>query len=96
MNPIHLGITKSEYITILRNRNIRVSDNISMDNLLKTVKYLQKKEFRYIADARNVYTTDEMSNNDIIKPIYTDYHQKKQNAISERLARLRLNKFASR
>ena len=96
MNPIHLGITKSEYMNILRNRNIRVSDNISMDNLLKTVKYLQKKEFRYIADARNVYTTDEMSNNDIIKPIYTDYHQKKQNAISERLARLRLNKFASR
>ena len=96
MNPIHLGITKSEYITILRNRNIRVSDNISMDNLLKTVKYLRKKEFRYIADARNVYTTDEMSNNDIIKAMYRDYHRKKQNAISERLARLRLNKFASR
>ena len=44
MNPIHLGITKSEYINILRNRNIRVSDNISMDNLLKTVKYLRKKD----------------------------------------------------
>ena len=74
MNPIHLGITKSEYITILRNRNIRVSDNISMDNLLKSVKYLRKKDFRYIADARNVYKTDEMSNNDIIKAISTDYH----------------------
>ena len=45
-----------------------------MDNLLKTVKYLRKKDFRYIADARNVYTTDEMSNNDIIKAISTDYH----------------------
>ena len=74
MNPIHLGITKSEYINILRNRNIRVSDNISMDNLLKSVKYLRKKDFRYIADARNVYKTDEMSNNDIIKAISTDYH----------------------
>ena len=74
MNPIHLGITKSEYINILRNQNIRVSDNISMDNLLKTVKYLRKKDFRYIADARNVYKTDEMSNNDIIKAISTDYH----------------------
>ena len=74
MNPIHLGITKSEYINILRNQNIRASDNISMDNLLKTVKYLRKKDFRYIADARNVYTTDDMPNNDIIKAISTDYH----------------------
>ena len=71
MNPIHLGITKSEYINILRNQNIRASDNISMDNLLKTVKYLRKKDFRYIAD---VYTTDDMPNNDIIKAISTDYH----------------------
>ena len=37
-----------------------------------------------------------MSNNDIIKARYTDYHRKKQNAISKRLARFRLNKFASR
>ena len=96
MNPQHLGITKSEYINILRNQNIRVSDNISMDNLLKTVKYVRKKDFRYRADARNVHTTDEMSNNDIIKARYTDYHRKKQNAISKRLARFRLNKFASR
>ena len=42
MNPQHLGITKSEYINILRNRNIRVSDNISIDNLLKTIKYERK------------------------------------------------------
>ena len=96
MSPIHLGITKSEYINILRNQNISVSDNISMDNLLKTVKYLGKKDFRYIADARNVHTTDEMSNNDIIKAIYTDYHREKHSAISERLARLRLHQFASR
>ena len=42
MNPQHLGITKSEYINILRNRNFRVSDNISIDNLLKTIKYERK------------------------------------------------------
>ena len=42
MNPQHLGITKSEYINILRNRNIRVSDNISIDNPLKTIKYERK------------------------------------------------------
>ena len=42
MNPQHLGITKSEYINILRNRNIRVSDNISIDNLLKTITYERK------------------------------------------------------
>ena len=42
MNPQHLGITKSEYINILRNQNIRVSDNISIDNLLKTIKYERK------------------------------------------------------
>ena len=96
MNPQHLGITKSDYINILRNRNIKVSDNISMDNLLKTLKNLRKKDFRYRADARNVHTMDEMSNNDVIKARYTDYHQKKQNAISERLARLKLNKFSSR
>ena len=96
MNHTHLGITKSEYIKILRNRNVSVSDDIPMIILLNTVKYLRKKDFRYLAHPGNVHTTDNMSNSDIVKAIYTDLYRKKQNAIHKRLTRLRLNNFATR
>ena len=85
MNPTYLGITKSEYIKILRNRNIRVSDYIFMNTLLNTIKYLRNKDFRYLAHLPNVHTTNNMSNSDIVKAIYTDLHQKKQNAIRKKL-----------
>ena len=93
MNHTHLGITKSEYIKILRNQNVSVSDDIPMIILLNTVKYLRKKDFRYLAHPGNVHTTDNMSNSDIVKAIYTDLYRKKQNAI---FTRLRLNNFATR
>ena len=96
MNHTHLGITKSEYIKILRNQNVSVSDDIPMIILLNTVKYLRKKDFRYLAHPGNVHTTDNVSNSDIVKAIYTDLYRKKQNAIHKRLTRLRLNNFATR
>ena len=64
--------------------------------LLNTVKYLRKKDFRYLARLGKVPTTDNMSNSDIVKVIYTDLYRKKQNAIRKRLTRSRLNNFATR
>ena len=96
MNHTHLGITKSEYIKLLRNRNVSVSDDIPMIILLNTVKYLRKNDFRYLAHLGNVHTTDNMSNSDIVKAIYTDLYRKKQNAIRKRLTRSGLNNFATR
>ena len=96
MNHTHLGITKSEYIKLLRNRNVSVSDDMPMIILLNTVKYLRKKDFRYLARLGKVPTTDNMSNSDIVKAIYTDLYRKKQNAIRKRLTRSRLNNFVTR
>ena len=96
MNHTHLGITKSDYIKLLRNRNVSVSDDIPMIILLNTVKYLRKNDFRYLARLGKVPTTDNMSNSDIVKAIYTDLYRKKQNAIRKRLTKSRLNNFVTR
>ena len=56
-----------------------------MNTLLNTIKYLRNKDFRYLAHLPNVHTTNNMSNSDIVKAIYTDLHQKKQNAIRKKL-----------
>ena len=97
MNLKHLKITSEDYINILKNRGITVPSNISIDKLLKKVKYLKKKRnFRYITDTRGIPTTNNMSSDDLQTAIYTHFHKKKQDTISEILARSDLNKLAKR
>ena len=96
MNLKHLKITSEDYINILKNRGITVPSNISIDKLLKKVKYLKRRDFRYIADTRGIPTTNNMSSDDLQTAIYTHFHKKKQDTISEILARSDLNKLAKR
>ena len=44
MNLKHLKTRSEDYINILKNRGITVPCNISIDKLLKNVKYLKKKK----------------------------------------------------
>ena len=84
MNLNDLKITSEDYINILKNRGIMIPSNISIDKLLKKVKYLKKKrDFRYIADTRGITTTNNMSSDDLQNAIYTHFHKKEQDTISE-------------
>ena len=44
----NLDSTKSEYLSILRNRGKYISPSISFDKLLKKVKYLKKRDLKYL------------------------------------------------
>ena len=72
-----LKITKSEYLSILRNRGKSVSPSISYYKLLKKVKYLKKRDLIHLLTIRGI-VIDEYSLNNIIDALFKDIHKKKQ------------------
>ena len=72
-----LKITKSEYLSILRNRGKSVSPSISYYKLLKKVKYLKKRDLIHLLTIRGI-VIDEYSLSNIIDALFKDIHKKKQ------------------
>ena len=52
-----LEITKEGYIKLLKNRGKAVKSDISDDKLLRKVKYFTKKDFKNLANIRNIVIT---------------------------------------
>ena len=89
-----IKITKNDYLSILKNRGITASDNISRNKLLRKVKYLKEHNLKHLATLRNIPILDDMSINDTVNTLYKAYHKKKQDAITEKLERLNLHRLA--
>ena len=81
-----LKITKSEYLSILRNRGKSVSPSISYDRLLKKVNHLKKRDLIYLLTIRGV-VIDEYSLDNIIDALFKDIHKKKQANVVEDIYR---------
>ena len=50
----NLEITKSEYLSILKNRGKYISPSISFDKLLKESKYLKKRHLKHLLSVRGI------------------------------------------
>ena len=72
-----LKVTKSEYLSILRNRGKSVSPSIPYDKLLKKVKYLKKRDLIHLLTIRGI-VVDEYSLDKIIDALFKDIYKKKQ------------------
>ena len=77
-----LEITKSGYLSILRNRGKSVWPSISNDKLLKKVKYLKKSDLIHLLTIRGI-VLNEYSLDNIIDAIFKDIHKKKQANVVE-------------
>ena len=64
-----LGITRLEYIDILRNRGKQVSSEISDDSLLRKVKYLKKRDLIHLATIRGL-VLNETNVKNILDPLF--------------------------
>ena len=71
-----LKVTKSEYLSILRNRGKSVSPSISYDKLLWNLKYLKKRGLIHLLTIRGI-VIDEYSLGKIIDALFKDIHKKK-------------------
>ena len=80
----NLEITKSEYLSILKNRGKYISPSISFDKLLKKSKYLNKRDLKHFLSIRGIEIDDNDSLKDIINALLKNVHRKKQaNVINE-------------
>ena len=77
-----LEITKSEYLSMLRNRGKSVWPSISNDKLLKKVKYLKKSDLIHLLTIRGI-VLNEYSLDNIIDALFKDIHKKKQANVVE-------------
>ena len=77
-----LEITKSEYLSMLRNRGKSVWPSISNDKLLKKVKYLNKSDLIHLLTIRGI-VLNEYSLDNIIDALFKDIHKKKQANVVE-------------
>ena len=77
-----LEITKSGYLSILRNRGKSVWPSISNDKLLKKVKYLNKSDLIHLLTIRGI-VLNEYSLDNIIDALFKDIHKKKQANVVE-------------
>ena len=82
----NLEITKSEYLTILRNRGKSASPHISYNRLLKKVKYLKKRDLIHLLTIRGI-VIDEYSLDNIIDVLFKDIHKKKQTNVVDDIYR---------
>ena len=82
----NLKITKSEYLSILRNKGKSVSPSISYDKLLKKVKHLKKRDLIYMLTIRGV-VIDEYSLDNIIDALFKDIHKKEEPNVVEDIYR---------
>ena len=79
----NLEITKSEYLSILRNSGKYVSPSISYDKLLKKVKFLKKRDLIHLLTIGGI-VIGEYSLDSIIDALLKNIHKKKQaNIINE-------------
>ena len=80
----NLEITKSEYLSILKNRGKYISPSISFDKLLKKGKYLKKRDLKHFLSIRGIEIDDNDSLKDIINALLKNVQRKKQaNVINE-------------
>ena len=80
----NLEITKSEYLSILKNRGKYISPSISFDKLLKKSKYLKKRDLKHLLSVRGIEIDDDDSLKNIINALLKNVHKKKQaNVINE-------------
>ena len=80
----NLEITKSEYLSILKNRGKYISPSISFDKLLKKSKYLKKRDLKHFLSIRSIEIDDDDSLKNIINALLKNVHTKKQaNVINE-------------
>ena len=77
-----LEITKSAYLSMLRNRGKSVWPSISNDKLLKKVKYLKKSDLIHLLTIRGI-VLNEYSLDNIIDALFKDIHKKKQANVVE-------------
>ena len=82
----NLEITKSEYLSILRNRGKSASPHISYNRLLKKVKYLKKRDLIHLLTIRGI-VIDEYSLDNIIDVLFKDIHKKKQTNVVDDIYR---------
>ena len=74
----YFEISKNEYVNILKNRGKTVSSSISMNKLLKKVKYLTKKDLKHLLTIRNIDINNDNLTENIINTLSKDIHEKKQ------------------
>ena len=81
-----LGITRQEYINILRNGGKQVSSKVDGDTLLRKVKYLEKRDLIHLATIRGI-VLNEKSLKNIPDVLFKDLHQKKLINLKDELYR---------
>ena len=68
-----LGITRLEYIDILRNRGKQVSSKITDDSLPRKVRYLKKRDLIHLATIRGL-VLNETNLKNILDPFFKDIY----------------------
>ena len=86
----NLEITKSEYLSILRNRGISLSPSTSIDKILQKIKYLKKPDLIHLLTIRGI-VTDEYSLDSIIDALLKNVHERKQSKVIDELYRYHHN-----
>ena len=81
-----LGITRQEYIDILRNGGKQVSSKVDGETLLRKVKYLKKRDLIHLATIRGI-VLNEKSLKNIPDVLFKDLHQKKLINLKDELYR---------
>ena len=83
----NLEKTKTEYLSILRNRDKSVTPSILFDNLLQKVKYLKKRDLKQLLSIRGIDINDDDSVKNIINALLKNIHKKKQADVINELYR---------
>ena len=83
----NLEKTKTEYLSILRNRDKSVTPSILFDNLLQKVKYLKKRDLKHLLSIRGIDINNDDSVKNIINALLKNIHKKKQADVINELYR---------
>ena len=83
----NLEKTKTEYLSILRNRDKSVTPSILFDNLLQKVKYLKKRDLKHLLSIRSIDINNDDSVKNIINALLKNIHKKKQADVINELYR---------
>ena len=83
----NLEKTKTEYLSILRNRDKSVTPSILFDNLLQKVKYLKIRDLKHLLSIRGMDINNDDSVKNIINALLKKIHKKKQADVINELYR---------
>ena len=83
----NLEKTKTEYLSILRNRDKSVTPSILFDNLLQKVKYLKIRDLKHLLSIRGIDINNDDSVKNIINALLKNIHKKKQADVINELYR---------